>query len=229
MTRPRQPFGAEHPGRLPATMLKVLAAEISDPQRLRRGKQYAHDGSVLDIIVEPGAVTCEIQGSRPTPYIARIEVSSGDGMPLRRDLRISCSCPDDAELSDHACKHVVAALFAFSNEVLIEPALLDVWRQQPAHHPSNGTAPTAAAVTTSAIRGRRHLTLVHSDTTPAHGVPAQAVVASLVSLEHLLSCPAGSELPSIPPLDPLDPIRPQRNDLAAVLIDALGHLHVDWD
>ena len=36
-----QPFGADHPGRLPATMIKVLAAEMSDPRALRRGKQYA--------------------------------------------------------------------------------------------------------------------------------------------------------------------------------------------
>ena len=27
MSRPRKPFGATHPGRLPATMMKVLAAE----------------------------------------------------------------------------------------------------------------------------------------------------------------------------------------------------------
>ena len=30
MSRPRKPFGANHPGRLPATMMKVLAAEMSD-------------------------------------------------------------------------------------------------------------------------------------------------------------------------------------------------------
>ncbi len=64
MSRPRKPFGAQQPGRLPATMMKVLAAEMSDPQRLRRGKQYAKDGSVLDIVVDPGVVTCEVQGTR---------------------------------------------------------------------------------------------------------------------------------------------------------------------
>ena len=67
MSRPRKPFGANHPGRLPATMMKVLAAEMSDPSRLRRGKQYAKDGSVLDIVIDPGTVTCEIQGSRSMP------------------------------------------------------------------------------------------------------------------------------------------------------------------
>ena len=108
-------------------MVKVLAAEMSDPQRLRRGKQYAHDGSVTDIIVEPGLVTCEVQGSRPTPYIAQIEVSAGDGMPLRRDITAHCSCPDDDSWDGRACKHVVAAMFVLSDELLLEPELLDVW------------------------------------------------------------------------------------------------------
>ena len=35
MSQPRKPFGPTQPGRLPATMMKVLAAEMSDPGRLR--------------------------------------------------------------------------------------------------------------------------------------------------------------------------------------------------
>ncbi|MFK8024294.1 MAG: hypothetical protein AB8G26_10075 [Ilumatobacter sp.] len=108
--------------------MKVLAAEMSDPQRLRRGKQYAQDGSVTDIMIEAGAVTCEIQGSRSVPYIATLEVTRGDGMPLRRDVEGHCTCPDDANAASHACKHVLATMLAFANELLIEPELLDVWR-----------------------------------------------------------------------------------------------------
>ncbi len=130
MSRPRKPFGTTQPGRLPATMMKVLAAEMSDPARHRRGKQYASDGSVLDIIIEQGVVTCEIQGSRSMPYVASIAVTRGSGMPLRRDLTCACSCPDDDNWDGHACKHVVAALYTLSNEFLIEPELLDVWRGQ---------------------------------------------------------------------------------------------------
>ena len=140
MSRPRKPFGATHPGRLPATMMKVLAAEMSDPQRLRRGKQYAHDGSVTDIIIEPGIVTCEVQGSRPLPYVAQIEVTAGDGMPLRRDITARCTCPDDDNWDNLACKHVVAAMFTMSDELLLEPELLDVWRQrEPARTSSEST------------------------------------------------------------------------------------------
>ena len=39
MSRAAPPFGPDQPGRLQATMLKVLAAEISDPGRLLRGKR----------------------------------------------------------------------------------------------------------------------------------------------------------------------------------------------
>ena len=131
MSRPRKPFGANHPGRLPATMMKVLAAEMSDPSRLRRGKQYAKDGSVLDIVIDPGTVTCEIQGSRSTPYIAVVAVTPGNGMPLRRDVRYTCTCPDNDNWDDYACKHVVATMFTLSDEFLLEPELLDLWRGRP--------------------------------------------------------------------------------------------------
>lgn len=133
MSRPRKPFGSSQPGRLPSTMMKVLAAEMSDPQRLRRGKQYAHDGAVLDILVDEGVVTCEVQGSRPTPYVVSLEVTRGDGMPLRRDVQVSCTCPDDDNWNDLACKHAIAAMFTFATELLIEPELLDVWRGREAH------------------------------------------------------------------------------------------------
>jgi hypothetical protein len=187
MSRPRKPFGATHPGRLPATMMKVLAAEMSDPHRLRRGKQYAHDGSVTDIIVEPGIVTCEVQGSRSTPYIVQLEVSAGDGMPMRRDVSARCSCPDDGNFANDACKHVVAAMFTLSNELLLEPELLDVWRRRDPAVTSHGAGPATAGDDTSGddtsdedtagtprpLTTRGHLTLVHSDRGSSQGTPAR--------------------------------------------------------
>ena len=62
--KPRQPYGANPPGRLPATMIKVLAAELSDQGRLSRGKRYWAEDAVVDIVVGHGAVTGVIQGSR---------------------------------------------------------------------------------------------------------------------------------------------------------------------
>ena len=244
MSRPRKPFGASHPGRLPATMVKVLAAEMSDPQRLRRGKQYAHDGSVTDIIVEPGLVTCEVQGSRPTPYIAEIEVSAGDGMPLRRDITAHCSCPDDDSWDGRACKHVVAAMFVLSDELLLEPELLDVWRGR-----EPGTTGTTAADSGNEPDDERpsggersHLRLVHSvpgrtrssDATGEFSIVPDVTVADVDDeqpdrLGRLLEVPDGVGLPEVPVLERVELTRPRRHELDIVLGDALRHLRVDWD
>ena len=132
MNRPRKPFGKEQPGRLPSTMMKVLAAELADPERLRRGKRLAKDGSVLDIVIEPGTVVCEVQGSRPTPYVVTVEVSFGNGMPLKRDVDGHCTCPDADNLwgtgagGSDICKHTVATMYTLADELLVEPELLDL-------------------------------------------------------------------------------------------------------
>lgn len=257
MSRPRKPFGAQQPGRLPATMMKVLAAEMSDPQRLRRGKQYAKDGSVLDIIVESGVVTCEVQGSRSTPYIASLEVSIGDGMPLRRDVQAVCNCPDDDNWDGHACKHVLATMFVFSDELLIEPELLDIWR---------GKDPDATALpddanddddaddddeveTQRSVRGfdpddvgegdgfsrrRRHLQLVR-DGMEQGRAERRAEVARREPepfedpLADFLGMPGNESLPEIPHLDRADERLPRRPELATILRDAYRHLRIDWD
>ena len=242
MTRPRKPFGTSMPGRLPATMMKVLAAEMSDPSRHRRGKQYANDGSVLDIIIEPGTVTCEIQGSRSTPYVAVVQVTGGSGMPLRRDITCTCSCPDDDNWDGHACKHVVATLYTLSNEFLIEPELLDVWRgTDPAdddrHRDDEQAARRAAdddADATPSSGRRRHLSLVRDIDDDDEREPAEQarrdVEAEVVdSLEPVLGLQPGTELPQVPILEHADLLPPKDRELAAVLRDALQHVRVDWD
>ena len=231
MSRPRKPFGTSQPGRLPATMMKVLAAEMSDPTRHRRGKQYASEGSVLDIIIDEGVVTCEIQGSRSMPYVATVEVTRGSGMPLRRDITCTCSCPDDDNWDGHACKHVVATLYTLSNEFLIEPALLDVWRGQGAddNDQSPGFADPPDFDDTPTRGTRRHLSLVrdeeHDDEPPPVSTPH--VVED--SLRPVLVLQPGTELPEIPALERADLRPPKDRDLAAVLRDAMQHVRVDWD
>jgi uncharacterized Zn finger protein len=42
--------------------------------RLQRGRSYARRGQVLAIAVETGAVTAQVQGSRPKPYAIQIAV-----------------------------------------------------------------------------------------------------------------------------------------------------------
>lgn len=235
MSRPRKPFGTSQPGRLPATMMKVLAAELSDPTRHRRGKQYASDGSVLDIIIDEGVVTCEIQGSRSMPYVATVEVTRGSGMPLRRDITCTCSCPDDDNWDGHACKHVVATLYTLSNEFLIEPELLDVWRGQATidgDHPkaeSDTDDPDSLSSDDTPSRGeRRHLSLVRDQPDePATVEPEPRVVED--SLQPVLTLQPGTELPDIPVLERADLRPPKDRDLAAVLRDAMQHVRVDWD
>ena len=224
MSRPRKPFGANHPGRLPATMMKVLAAEMSDPSRLRRGKQYAKDGSVLDIIIEPGVVTCEIQGSRSTPYIAAVEVTAGDGMPLRRDIRTHCTCPDDDNWDGYACKHVVAAMFTLSDEFLLEPELLDLWRNRAADPSADRSVGVGSEQTGSAETGR-HLRLVRSG-------PVESRTDSKPRtdpLEMLLMIPSGTSLPEVAEIERIEPMMPKSRALATVLRDALSNLRIDWD
>lgn len=215
MSAPRKPFGAHHPGRVPATMMKVLAAEMSDPQRLRRGKQYAASGAVVDIVVEPGQVTCEVLGSRSTPYIATLGVKAGDGMPLRRHLRTACTCPDLEDPwtqgDSEACKHVVAAMFAFSDELLQEPELLDVWRGA-----TGGPAPDAGGEDAGEVSGAD---AAGPDDTGDHGARPDP-------LRLLLA--AAAPLPELPPLGAVEPPAPTDPELAAILHDALAHLRVDW-
>jgi len=218
-------------------MMKVLAAEMSDPSRHRRGKQYASDGSVLDIIIEPGTVTCEIQGSRSTPYVATVQVTGGSGMPLRRDITCTCSCPDDDNWDGHACKHVVATLYTLSNEFLIEPELLDVWRGNEAGEDRDDVADDVddADVTPSSGR-RRHLSLVrdaddeHPDDDDADVPADREVVPEVVdSLAPVLGLQPGTELPEVPALERADLRPPKDREFAAVLHDALQHVRVEWD
>ena len=234
MTRPRKPFGANHPGRLPATMIKVLAAEMSDPSRLRRGKQYAKDGSVLDIVIDPGTVTCEIQGSRSTPYIAAVEVKPGDGMPLRRDVTFTCTCPDDDNWDGYACKHVVAALFTLSDEFLMEPELLDLWRGRTADGGDEGPGGDGAGEDPGGSiedgagedrfdRRRGHLRLVGAGERSAPD-PVRAD-----PLGDMLRIPSGSALPEVGEIDRIEPMLPRSRELSNVLRDALGHLRIEWD
>jgi hypothetical protein len=197
-------------------MMKVLAAEMSDPSRLRRGKQYAHDGSVLDIVIEPGLVTCEIQGSRSLPYVATVAVRPGDGMPLRRDVTTQCTCPDDDNWEGYACKHVVAAMFAMSNEFLLEPELLDVWRGRGSELDEPADERRGAA--------RGHLRVVRDERPEATVEPGPRD-----RLAPLLTVPPGTSLPDVPEIEPIDPDLPRSRELAAILRDALANLRIRWD
>jgi len=217
-------------------MMKVLAAEMSDPSRLRRGKQYAKDGSVLDIVIDPRTVTCEIQGSRSTPYIAVVAVTPGDGMPLRRDVTFTCTCPDNDNWDNYACKHVVATLFTLSDEFLLEPELLDRWRcretdvddMDETGDDGDGDFGGFEQESPRAERRRGHLRLVGSETTERDRrfTPPPPPVDPLA---ELLRLPDGAELPDVEDIERIEPQLPRSRELATVLRDALGNLRIEWD
>ncbi|MDX2380779.1 MAG: SWIM zinc finger family protein [Acidimicrobiia bacterium] len=228
---------------------------MSDPQRHRRGKRYAADDAVLDIAIEPGIVTCEVQGSRPTPYVASLLVRSGDGMPLRRDVTAQCTCPDDDNFDGHACKHVIATMYAFSDELMIEPELLDLWRgiSRDDHDADRVQAGERAAPADRADnedgdegdddedrddiddgdgrppRRSGHLTLVPDRASRRVELEPELDDDPGDSLADVLAAPPGTELPSLPLIEPFDQPAPARPELAAVLRDALSHVRVHWD
>lgn len=220
MSKPRRPYG-NPPGRLPATMIKVLAAELSDQGRLARGKRYYADDAVIDIVVGHGAVTAEIQGSRAQPYVVTIEAEPGSGVPSKRQLWIRCTCPDDTGTGDEACKHAVAAMFALSDEVAVEPGLLDRWRGG-----SGAPAVPRAELPSNVVPIRRDRPVVEHE--PERRRPA-------VRDEHvddialLLAAPGGSAVPDFPEVDRLSHQGLRDPLIADVLADALAHLRINWD
>jgi len=142
MSRPRKAFG-QQPGRLAATMLRALSAELSDPGRYSRGKGYARDGAVIDIEIRAGEVVGQVLGSRRDAYRVLLQavaapIRGGELgqlteaanvvalIPDRTEMSVRCNCPDGD--GGMMCKHAIAVLLVFADEVSIEPELLGVWR-----------------------------------------------------------------------------------------------------
>jgi uncharacterized Zn finger protein len=219
--KPRKPYGANPPGRLPATMIKVLAAELSDQGRLSRGKRYWAEDAVVDIVVGHGAVTAVIQGSRPDPYVVTVEATQGTGVPSKREVWISCTCPDDG-VETEACKHAVAALFALSDEVAIEPALIDRWRTGSARRrpAESGLAEVVP------LRRPEPATRPTSTPAPEPEPPPPDPVAE--ELAMLLGSPNAVAPPEFPDISPLQHTGIRDRQLAEVLRDAIDHLAIDW-
>lgn len=133
--------GQPHPvGKLASTLLSVAVAGMADPARFRRGKAYVADKAVTRLEVSPGRLVANVLGSRASPYQVIVAVSTVDrpllGSPeaFRQNINqltpeadefsVSCTCPD----WDDPCKHAVAALLAFANELVVRPELLVAWR-----------------------------------------------------------------------------------------------------
>jgi uncharacterized Zn finger protein len=213
MAAPRTPFGQDQPGRLAATMLKVLAAEMSDAARLSRGQRYFADRAVVDIEVATGLVVCEVQGARPDPYQVRLQVTGGDGVPMRSELRVDCECPDADVSMVRACKHGVAAIFALANEVLIEPDVLARWR-------AGAPAPTRAVPAASPKSNPE------SEQDPEQASPQRSLVKDRFG--EMLEWPSGTGPITIPRLEPWAQPAHSNPQLQEILLSAREALELDW-
>lgn len=201
-------------------MIKVLAAELSDHGRLSRGKRYWSDDAVVDIVVGHGVVTAEVQGGRPEPYVVTIEVDGGAGVPSKREVFVRCTCVDDDGSGSTACKHVVATMFALSDEVAIEPGLLERWRATRRVR-SDVSSPPSLPPPADPGESERS----------ADVIPIRRPVVSdpfVDEVGRLLAAPTGV-VPGLPMLEPLShPPVPERL-VGEVLADALDHLLLGWE
>lgn len=121
-------------GRLISTMLDVMLAGLCDPARFRRGREYARQGAVIDLVVTPGVATARVQGSRAQPYVVAVHTTSGHPraiseklstlVPGRNEVTFYCDCPD----WDAPCKHSIAVMVQLSERIAFTPALLATWR-----------------------------------------------------------------------------------------------------
>ncbi len=207
-------------------MIKVLAAELSDQGRLSRGKRYWADHAVTDIVIGHGSVTAQIQGSRAAPYVVTIEAKAGAGVPTKRDVWVRCTCPDDSGNGSRACKHAVAALFAMSDEVALEPELIDRWRRRANTFPistadeSDDETGDETAEAPEPMRNR------HGEADVIEFRPRRDPIVDELSL--LIQSPAGGGPPDIPDPEPISHGSIRDHLLAEILTDALEVLANRW-
>ena len=156
MSAPRRTVGTSPAGRLPAAMLRALAAELSDPGRFTRAKAYARDGAVIDIEVDPGQARGMVQGSRYEPYAVTIHcepAAEGEGLlgliPERGEVFAQCSCPDAETFG--TCKHALAVLLVLADEVSIDTGVLERWRAPEGALPRPRRAEEAPAAPAPAV------------------------------------------------------------------------------
>jgi hypothetical protein len=223
-----EPGDASAVGKLAGTLLSVAVAGMAEAARFRKGRAYAGNRSVSRIDVEPGRLRATVAGSRPDPYRVTVEVplvERAGGAAIDRsevmllapdadDLDIMCSCPDGTSAP---CKHAVAALLAFANELGPRPELLLEWRTAGAD-----AAPRVGVG--SRARRERHLRLA-----PAPPPPAPYRTPAWQAFE-------GAGLPPVPELPEhlrstphrVPPAVVDRVDVAEVVQSAIDVLRSAW-
>jgi len=127
MSAPRRPIGRHRPGTIPATRLKVLAAEVADPLQLRRGKLLFADDAVVDLEEVAGVLVVLVQGPAPQPVRVELINAVAGSVPDRSALSWRCACRRGEPADGPACEHTVAAIFSVADHVSIDPTLVERW------------------------------------------------------------------------------------------------------
>ena len=117
----------------------------------------------------------------------------------------------------------MAALFALSDEVAIEPDLLDRWRGGCGRPAPTAAAPAPAppALPSNVVPIRRDRPVVEPDPEP--------VDDSIDEIARLLVAPGGAGAPDFPEVSLIEHRSMRDRAIADVLDDALDHLMIRWD
>jgi hypothetical protein len=112
-------------------------------------------------------------------------------------------------------------LFALSDEVAIEPALLDRWRSGSSRRKSS----TQGLAEVVPLRPAS----VHAapPATPEPEREPRDPIADEVGM--LLGAPSGASLPEFPAVTALQHIGIRDRQLSEVLLDAIDHLEINWE
>jgi hypothetical protein len=229
---PGQFHSVPHPaGKLASTLLSVAVAGMADPARFRRGKTYVAEHAVSRLEITPGQLVATVTGSRDQPYqvfvtvqqIPRVD-SSPEALrtqltrltPEAGEMMVSCTCPD----FDDPCKHAVAAILAFANELVARPELLVQWRCVATDEPAS-----RAQVGARARTSERHLRL-------APPLPPERAKVDVAPWESPVWKTFLGTVPPEAPDIPGEPVKVGRAmlgtiDLAAVVRSAIHSLTSD--
>jgi uncharacterized Zn finger protein len=106
-----------------------VAIERGDPGRLSRARSLYRTGAVTKLEITPGMATAIIQGSQPDPYTTAMGLAGRSRrlksrtVPDPEDITFVCSCADWGD----PCKHGLALILHFAEEVEDDPGVLDDW------------------------------------------------------------------------------------------------------
>ena len=102
-----------------------------DTHRFSRAKKYLREGRVNPLHLSRGQIGATVNGSASNPYSVEIRIDHCRGdhdalLPTKKEIAFRCNCPDDVS----PCKHSLAVLLAFCEEMKTNPYILHYVRHK---------------------------------------------------------------------------------------------------